>query len=487
MSVTTLLTFTTELMEHQAKAVDKLRHVKVGAIYMDMGTGKTRTALDLAVRRKKEKRVDCILWLCPVSVKRTIADEIEKHMAGAVYELLGTSGVRNWAADIYIAGLESLSQSMSLEFVLLELVEKRKCFVIVDESSLVKNHLAKRTRAIWRLGERSQYKLILSGTPISNNEQDLYSQWYFLDPRILGYTSFYSFAANHLEYDPRIPGRVVRAHNVEHLVNKMAPFVYQVRKDECLDLPPKNYSRRYCRLTEAQYWEYENSKSHIFDIMERWDDWERDVSTLIFRLFSILQKVVSGKTYDWQDIFEDPMDNPRVQLLLETIMDLPTDSKAIIWCKYTHEIEMISGVLTQAGYETARLYGELTAKQREKEIDKFRNSAEFLVANKHCGAFGLNLQIANYAIYYSNDFSWSTRSQSEDRIHRTGQTQNVHIIDLICENTIDERIYYNLMQKESLADSFKREIDKMKDDKEALWRWINGQTIPKQKRVRSSA
>ena len=157
MSVTSLLTFTTELMEHQVKAADKLQHVKVGALYMDMGTGKTRTALDLAVRRKKEKRVDCILWLCPVSVKRTIADEIEKHMASAVYELLGTSGVRNWAADIYIAGLESLSQSMSLEFVLLELVEKRKCFVIVDESSLVKNHLAKRTRAIWRLENALQY------------------------------------------------------------------------------------------------------------------------------------------------------------------------------------------------------------------------------------------------------------------------------------------------------------------------------------------
>jgi len=482
--VTTLLTFTTELMEHQAKAVDKLRHVKVGALYMDMGTGKTRTALDLAVRRKKEKRVDCILWLCPVSVKRTIADEIEKHMAGAVYELLGTSGVRNWAADIYIAGLESLSQSMSLEFVLLELVEKRKCFVIVDESSLVKNHLAKRTRAIWRLGERSQYKLILSGTPITNNEQDLYSQWYFLDPRILGYNSFYSFAANHLEYDSRIPGRVVRAHNVEHLVNKMSPFVYQVRKDECLELPPKSYSRRYYWMSGDQYWEYKASKDHFFELLERFDDWEGITSTIIFRLFAALQRIVSGKTWNWKDIFDNPLENPRVQLLLETVGDLPKDSKAIIWCKYTHEIDMIAQVLEGYGNEVAKLYGRMTVKQRERELDRFRGKADFLIANKRCGAFGLNLQHANYAIYYSNDFSWDSRRQSEDRIHRVGQNRNVHIIDFICENTIDERIYDSLMKKESLADSFKREIDKMKDDKEALWRWINGQEISEPKRVR---
>lgn len=131
---------------------------------MDMGTGKTRTALELAINRKLEGKVDCVLWLCPVSIKRTIADEIAKHLPDAVYEIVNRSGVKNWNADIYIAGIESLSQSPSLNFVLLDLVEKKRCFVVVDESSLVKNHTAKRTKAIWRLGERATYKLILSGT-----------------------------------------------------------------------------------------------------------------------------------------------------------------------------------------------------------------------------------------------------------------------------------------------------------------------------------
>ena len=115
-------------MEHQQKAIDKLSKTKVGALYMDMGTGKTRTALDLAVTRTQDQKADCILWLCPVSVKRTIADEVNKHLPGAIYELVNTSGIKDWNVDIYIAGIESLSASLSLNFVLLELVEKRNCF-----------------------------------------------------------------------------------------------------------------------------------------------------------------------------------------------------------------------------------------------------------------------------------------------------------------------------------------------------------------------
>ena len=219
-------------------------------------------------------------------------------------------------------------------------------------------------------------------------------------------------------------------------------------------------------------------------MMERWDDWDWDISTVIFRMFSTLQKVVSGKTLDWKDLVDDPLEHPRIQLLIETIEDLPKDCKVIIWCKYTHEIDMIAQVLEGYGNEVAKLYGRMTVKQRERELDRFRGKADFLIANKRCGAFGLNLQHANYAIYYSNDFSWDSRRQSEDRIHRVGQNRNVHIIDFICENTIDERIYDSLMKKESLVDSFRREIDVQKDVKEAIWRWINGQEISEPKRVR---
>jgi len=191
---------------------------------MDMGTGKTLTALELGIRRLNAGRVDCILWLCPVSVRRTIAAEVDKH-TDAMWEIVRPRGIRNPDANVYIAGIESLSSSVSLNARLLELTQAKRCFLVCDESSLIKNPKARRTLAIWRLGERCPYRLILNGTPLSNNETDLYAQWYLLDPRILGYSSFYAFAANHLEYDPDRPGRVVKAHNVEYLTRKMQPYL----------------------------------------------------------------------------------------------------------------------------------------------------------------------------------------------------------------------------------------------------------------------
>ncbi len=467
------------MMSHQKAAVQKLSRVKVGALYMDMGTGKTRTALELAIRRLNAGKVDCILWCCPVSVKETIAGETDKHVEGATWGMVQPQKIENPDAHVHIAGIESLSSSLSLNVRLMELVEAKRCFLVCDESSLIKNHMANRTLALWRLGERCDYKLILNGTPLSNNEQDLFSQWYFLDPRILGYNSYYSFAANHLEFDPDYPGRVVAAHDVEYLTRKIAPYTYQVRKDECLDLPPKTYSWRYCYMTREQRDIYEEAKGRILMDIDL-DDW---TSHTLFRLFTALQKVVSGIRPDRVPIFEDPMDNPRVEALMETVEELPSDAKCIIWCKYTHEIKTLQQVLKPYG-GVAVIHGEVAPTQRDQEIKRFRRDARFLIANKRVGAFGLNLQHCNYAIYYGNDFSWETRSQSEDRIHRAGQTRNCHIIDIVCANSIDMRIQRCLTNKEQLVSSFREEIDRTKD-KTSLGRWIDGgeEEIPEPGRV----
>lgn len=459
------------MMTHQKAAVDKLSRIKVGALYMDMGTGKTRTALELGMRRIAQGKVDCILWCCPVSVRRTIVEEIEKHLDGAVYEVLSPRRIKNLNAHIYVAGIESLSSSMALNVRLLELVEKRRCFLVCDESSLVKNHRAKRTLAMWRLAERCQYKIILNGTPLANNEEDLFSQWYLLDPRILGYNSFYSFAANHLEYDPDRPGRVVRAHNVEHLVRKISPYTYQVRKDECLDLPAKTYSVRYYEMDRWQRNIYEDAKDLVIE--RAWKELqEMPEMYVIFQMFTAVQKVVSGLYLDGSPIYQNPLDNPRVQLLLEIIDEIPSDQKVILWCKYNYEIESLAQVLADHG-EVAIFYGKLSPKKRDEELQRFRDSARFLVAQKRVGKYGLNLQHCAYAIYYSNDFSWETRAQSEDRIHRAGQRSNCHIIDIVCSNSIDWRIRQSMLRKENLVDSFRGQIDRVKN-KADLARCMDG-------------
>ncbi|MCF8009545.1 MAG: DEAD/DEAH box helicase [Halanaerobiales bacterium] len=464
-----MLEFVTEKMEHQKKAYNKLSKIKVGACLMEMGTGKTRVALELAIDRIKANKVDCILWLCPVSVKKTIENEINKHIDKCSYELVQPDKIRNWQAHIYICGIESVSQSDRINFKLYNLINRRNCFLIVDESSLIKNYEAKRTKRILKYGEQCEYKLILNGTPITNTEQDLYSQWKLLDWRILGYRSFWSFAANHLEYSEKYPGMIVRAHNTDYLSRKIAPYSYQVTKKECMDLPEKNYSSRWVDMT----WEQRDIYHYTMDEILMNITVEEFESYTLFQLFTALQKVISGITMNNKFIFNEPQNNPRIKTLLEIISELPDDKKVIIWCKYQHEIKNIIKVLSNKYGDklVSEYWGELTEQKRNIELDKFKNNTKFLIANKSVGAFGLNLQYCNYCIYYSNDFNWATRKQSEDRIHRAGQKNNVHIIDIITRNSIDERIQESLSKKENLVNCFKNKLDEFKE-KDDIRRWL---------------
>lgn len=416
---------------------------------MEMGTGKTRTALELIKFRLDTSKIDKVLWLCPCSVKESLRRDLLKHIDDI--------------SSITICGIETLSSSIKANFKLLNMVQNNKVYLIVDESNLVKNHEALRTKNIIRLAEKCKYKLILNGTPISRSEKDLYSQWYILDWRILGYQSFWSFAANHLEYDENIPGKIRRCLNVDYLVKKIAPYTYQVKKSECLDLPPKTYYTEYYNLTEEQDEHYQQVASEMLDKV---DEFEPET---IYRLFSALQSVISGywvqtkKHLTKYPMFKNPLDNPRIQCLLSMI-DTEPDNKTIIFCKYTQEITDICSIL---GDKAIPFYGELNQKQRQKNLDLFQGSKQFLVANKTCAGYGLNLQFCSYVIYYSNDWDYATRAQSEDRVHRIGQPHNVHYVDICATETLDERILRCLNNKENLVDSFKREIELQKDNQQS--------------------
>lgn len=460
-----MIKFKTELLPHQVKAVEKLSKIKVGALFMEQGTGKTRTALELAARRYNVGKVNHILWLCPCSVKRTIQREIQKH-AGVVPVLT-------------ICGIETLSSSTKTTAELRELVISKKVFIIVDESSLVKNHRAKRTERITMLAERCQYRLILNGTPISKNETDLFSQFYILDWRILGYRSFWSFAANHIEWDENIRGKIARTLNVDYLVEKIAPYTYQVKKSDCLDLPKKTYSTYYYDMTYEQFEHYRYVANELlFEVNEL------EPST-IYRMFTGLQNVISGFLVNTKGprlgkkpFFADPLENPRMDMLLYILDGLDESDKIIIFCKYTQEINDIVRILNDryGSGSAVPFNGELNQRKRQENIDMFEKKARFFVANKVTAGYGLNLQFCHYILFYSNDWNYATRSQAEDRVHRIGQDSTVHIMDICADSTLDERILRCLSRKENLLDSFKEELEKMKDDKDikALSDWIDG-------------
>lgn len=446
----------TRLYEYQSKAVDKLSKLKVGALYMEQGTGKTRTALEIIKNKMSKGKVEVVLWLCPCSVKNNLKEDIIKH-----------TGELPTENNIIIRGIESLSSSDRLYLQLLELVKIYKVYLIVDESNLVKNKLAIRTERIIEISSFCKYKMILNGTPISKNEADLFAQWYILDWRILGYKSFYSFAANHLEYKTvKLPSgreittdQIIRVLNVDYLTEKIAPYMYQIKKDEVLkELKPKQYHMRYFFLDDLQEEEYYETKElFLFNVV----DWR---SETIFKLFSALQHITSGKKvlsapekrmrtekmYTWEN-------NPRIQCLKRTLENIGED-KCIIFAKYQDEINDIALLLQSENKSYIEFTGKISQKKRQENREKFKNHVQFMLANKQCGAYGLNLQFCHNIIFYSNDFDLATRLQAEDRVHRIGQDKIVNIYDICCKYTIDVFIANCLQNKTNLLDSFKKQI-----------------------------
>lgn len=452
----------TDLLPYQQDAVNKLKQLKVGALFMEQGTGKTRTALSLIGPRLAAGKVDCVLWLCPCSVKRNLREDLIFHCGGMPEEIV-------------IRGIESLSSSDRLYMQLMKLVETHKVFLIVDESSLTKNKMAIRTSRIVELSKHCKYKLILNGTPISKNEADLFAQWYILDWRILGYQSYYSFAANHLEYKTiRLPdgreivdkSRVVRVLNIDYLTEKIAPYTYQIKKDECLKLPRKIYREELFYMTDDQHMEYAEVEERYLEAV---DEIRSDT---IYKLFSACQHVTSGMhvlsgpddIMSTSPMFTDPLKNPRIQALLNVIKDIK-DEKAIIFCKYQHEVNDILSILPNA----IEFTGHVSQKRRQENRELFRSSGQFLVANKSCGAFGLNLQFCHNVIFYNNDFDLATRLQAEDRVHRLGQKSVVKIWDIECRRSIDTFITDCLSRKENVAEAFKRLV-KIEQEGETDWR-----------------
>jgi len=338
------MNFKTALLPHQTAAVKKLGKLKIGALYMEQGTGKTRTTLSLIKEREEAGKIDAVLWLCPCSVKKNLREDITYHCG----EIPG---------NFVIRGIESLSSSGRLYLQLLELVETHKVYLIVDESNLVKNHGAIRTARITRIGRFCNYKLILNGTPVSKNEADMFAQWVILDWRILGYKSFYSFAANHLEYkeikDPRTgikrkTDQVARVLNVDYLTEKIAPYTYQIRKEDCLHLPKKEYRSMYFIMTPEQADLYDAIK---WEYLESVNELRAET---IYKLFTALQHVVSGRSVlsrpqermRTAPFFSDWHDNPRVQKLKELIEDIGAE-KCIVFAKYQSEIDTIGELLSE--------------------------------------------------------------------------------------------------------------------------------------------
>lgn len=448
----------TELLPHQADAVAKLLPSRVGGLFAEMGTGKSRCLIELAHRRAS--KIDRVVWFCPVSVKATVRAEILKHTTCEPEDIVvfdDRTDVRTMPLDRpwYVVGIESLSASVRIIAAFNALVDERT-FVAVDESTYIKGPHASRTRRVTDMSRRARYRAVLTGTPFTQGVVDLYGQMSFLSPKILGYNSFWSFARNHLEYDTdrrtgKTTGRIKRSHNTDYLAAKIAPYVYQIRKDECLTLPEKLYDERWVATSFEQDDAAVQAKEDVLEDERTYDN----PHIAIFRLFSRLQAIACGFHHG------APIRHHRITGLLDVVERIPEGEKVIVWTKYRQGLDHVSDALREAyGTDSCReFHGGLDERARAREVEAWRSEAKFLVATQQSGGHGVTLTEASHAVFYSTGFKYSERAQAEDRIHRIGQTRPCTYIDVAVDCGIDRRIIAAVRSKGATLAAFRTELD----------------------------
>ena len=323
----------------------------------------------------------------------------------------------------------------------------------IDESTTIKNSSAKRTKNILALSKYAKYRRIMTGSPVTKNPLDLYTQCEFLDPWLLDFTSYYAFRNRYAEMKTmHLRGRSIQVvsefKNLGELSETVKNFSYRVLKEDCLDLPPKNFIKRHITLTPAQKKIYEQMKKAAMAVLNGKVTTTMTVLTQLMRLHQITCGHFTADDGSVQEVESNRL-NELMSILEET------EGKAIIWANYQRDVaQIIEHIEKKYGKGSIVDYYGLTPQEdRQDNIRKFQNNSNcrFLIGTPQTGGYGITLTQANTVIYYSNGYDLEKRLQSEDRAHRIGQKKTVTYVDLICEDTVDEKIVKALRDKINIA------------------------------------
>jgi SNF2 family DNA or RNA helicase len=448
--------FKTKPYEHQIKALQQSWNKKEYAWFMEMGTGKTKVAIDNIGILNQQNFIDTAIIVAPKSVYLNWEDEIANHLSDEIpYSIYSWNkskkNIDTKNLKVYLINTEALSHKSGVLFVKEVLTKNRKSIFIIDESTSIKNQGASRTKNILKLSQLALYKRILTGSPVTKSPLDLYTQCAFLSPELLGFSSFYSFRARYAVMDAVHVGNQRYIHvpkyyvNLDELNTKLKTFSYRVRKDECLDLPEKIKQLRTIQLTTEQRNVYNNLKEKAIAIMQ-----DESVSFTV-KLVELLRlhQITNGFLKTDEGNIKEFEENPKMDELLSILEQI--EGKAIIWANYVHNIESITSKLIElyGKNSVVNIYGDVDAVKRKEAVHRFQNDPEckFFVGNPSTGGFGLTLTAASYVIYFSNNYNYEIRIQSEDRAHRIGQNKNVTYIDIVAKDSVDFHIMKALQNK----------------------------------------
>lgn len=471
--------------KHQADALTFGKDREAFAYLMDMGTGKTKTAIDDAAYHFARGEIDRVLVVAPNGVHdQWIDDALEEHwpLSLPIKKASVNAGdhrikqrqkvkVRpDWMANpkpsqdcLWLAvNIENINviEERSGRRKLIHLDEwgeelaaflnGGKAMVILDESHKIKNPSARRAKAMHRIGAQDgvKFRRILTGTPMAKGLEDYYSQFRFLDPGIIGVWSMSGFKQQFCITGGFQGKQIVGYRDTDEFHSRIAPFSFRVNKSDVLDLPPKLYGERTCELHPEQRRIYRELRDEL--MTELSDGTIISTEQVILKMLR-LQQVTMGYLPREDETMEDIPHN-RMAALNDLLEQAP--GRVVIWARFREDITRL---VNHLGDRAVRYDGEKASKAERAAIKKAwteKGSKKlYFVGNAAAGGTGLDwINGATTVIYYSNSFSSLDRWQSEDRTHRIGTNGTVNYYDLICKGTLDRAIIRNLKRKRDISD-----------------------------------
>ena len=460
--------FKTQPYEHQLKALTMSWDKEYFAYFMEMGTGKSKVLIDNIAMLYDKGKINGALIVAPKGVVGTwylnqIPDHLPDHIEhkNVLWEPnitrkqnLRLKSLFETGTDLHILimNVEAFSTTKGCEFAK-KFLDSHRTLMAVDESTTIKNPDAKRTKNICNLSILSKYRRILTGSPVTKSPLDLYKQCDFLKEELLGHGSYYTFRTRYAimktaNFGGKSVQIVVGYRNLDELSEKLRPFSYRVLKDDCLDLPDKIYMKRTVQLSSEQKKVYEQMKQMALAEMNGKMMSTATVLTQLMRLHQItcghftaddgsIQKIKSNRLDELMDVLEE------------------IEGKVVIWAHYQNDVETIVEHLKKKYGDNSIVdyYGRTRPENRQSNIDKFQKDegCRFFIGTPATGGYGITLTQASNVIYYSNGYDLEKRMQSEDRAHRIGQKKSVTYVDMIADDTVDEKIVKSLRKKVNIA------------------------------------
>ena len=464
--------FKTKPYAHQLTALEKSWEKQVYAYFMEMGTGKSKVLIDNISMLYDKGKINGALIIAPKGVYQNwynseipthLVDHIDKKMVlwqaminKTQAKKLNTLFKTGEELHILIMNVEAFSTKKGVDFAH-KFLNCHNALIAVDESTTIKNPGAKRTKNILGLSKYSKYRRILTGSPVTKSPLDLYTQCYFLSPWLLDHSSFYTFKNRYAvmrtaNFGGRSVQIVVGYRNLGELSEKLKPFSYRVLKDDCLDLPKKTFMKRIVQLSDEQKKVYSQMKQTALAFLNGKAATTATVMTQLMRL----HQITCGH-FTADDGTTQILKNNRIDELIDLLHEV--HGKVVIWAHYRHDIETIVEHIkkefnTGVDNSVMTYYGDTSVEDRQeaiKEIQDPDSPVRFLVGTPQTGGYGITLTAASTMIYYSNGYDLEKRQQSEARIDRIGQTKPMTYVDIIAEDTVDERIVKALRKKINIA------------------------------------